>query len=345
MKSLNSARLILTFGTLALGSVLAQDAPPAPPAPPGALPGGASAADAAADAAAFQTPEEQRNYALGFFLANQLKRQGDADKTNLDEVEAGLKSGLSGTTTADFVSGASLATMLKRDELKVDAAQLMAALRDAMAGKKSKLSESGLRNEMQVVQQEAMQRRQEKTKLEAEANLKEANDFLEKNAKAEGVTTTPSGLQYKKLSDGKGEKANPEEMVLVNFVGTLAGGKEFDRTPDGQPRAMPQSQPNGWQEAMQIMDIGSKYTFWLPPALAYGETGRLPAVRPNAVVIYEVELVGTQPAPPPRTLNPGAATPPIAVPGPKRVPISATTPPVSIDIPEKAPADKPKQKK
>lgn len=331
------------MSTLVLGTVAAQDAPPIP----GNVPA-APAAEEAGDDSAFKTPEERRNYALGFFLANQLKRQGESEKTNLDEVEAGLNSVLNGKTSADFVSGASLGSMLQRDELKVDPKLLLAAMREAMTGGKPKLSENGLRNEMQVIQQEAMQRRQEKAKIEGEANLKEATAFLEKNAKADGITTTPSGLQFKMVSPGKGEKAKPDELVMVNFIGTTHNGKEFDRTQPGQPRPMPQTQPKGWQEAMQMMEIGSKYQFWIPPALGYGESGRPPAIRPNVVLIYEVELVGTQPAPALRGLggNPPATgtTPPVAIPGagPKRAPISATTPPVSVDIPEQPTPQKPK---
>ena len=345
MKHPHPVHYALLFSSLAISPLSAQAPPPSPPTNPGAPAGEPTDEDQ------FKTPEERRNYALGSFLANQLRRQPTADKANLDQVEAGFKAGLAGTTSPDFISGASLAAMLKQDDLKVDPEQLMVALREIMAGGKSKLSENGLRNEMQLVQQEVMQRRQEKTKLEGEANLKTSGEFLETNAKAEGVVTTPSGLQYKKISDGKGEKANPEDMVLVNFVASVAGGREFDKSQPGNPRSMPQTQPKGWQEAMQIMDIGSKYQFWIPPTLGFGEMGKPPQIKPNVVLVYEVELVGTAPTPPPpsRPQNPGAATPPVAIPGGvpggpplKRNPISATTPPVSIDIPQKPAAEKPK---
>lgn len=342
--SVSSLHFLCLLG-VALPAARAQDAPPVPrgSAAPAATP-----VEDNADADAFATPEERRNYALGIFLANQLRRQPNADKANLEEVEAGLKAGLAGTLSSDFVNGASLAGMLRQDDLKVDVEQLIAAVRDAMSGGKQKLSENGLRNEMQLVQQEVMQRRQEKTKLDGEANLKASTEFLEANAKAEGVTTTPSGLQYKKISDGQGEKAKPDEMVLVNFSASVANGREFDKSQPGQPRPMPQAQTKGWQEAMQIMDIGSKYQFWIPPALGFGENGKLPQIKPNVVLVYEVELVGTAPAPAPRIQNPTAATQPIAIPGgtpaapgPKRTPISATTPPVSIDIPQKPAGEKP----
>lgn len=293
-----------------------------------------------ADEANFKSPEERRNYALGVYLAGQLKRADDGSgKFDLAEVEAGLKAALAGEKTSDYLSGAQLGNVLRKDEFKVDLAQMMAAAKETMNGDKPRLSQGGIQSEMQRLQQDSMAKRQERMKAEGEANLVEATAFMEKNAKVDGVTTTPSGLQYKEIKKAQGEKPKAEEMVSVNFIGTLANGKEFERSPEGQPRTLPQTITKGWQEAMAMMTVGSKYQFWMSPALAFGEAGRPPQVRPNNVVIYEVELVGTQAAPAPQG-GPGMATPPVAVPGavppaPNRQPISATTPPVSIDIPAK----------
>lgn len=353
MKSSSLPTLILSLSTLAFGAIHAQQAPaPQPNAggPPAAL--GANPEDPA-DAAAFKTPEERRSYALGVFLANQIKRSDDGStKINLDEVEAGVKAGLSGEKSSDFVTGANLANMLVRDGIKVDQAILLSSMRENVGNGKSKLTENGLRNEMQTIQQEAMQRRQEKAKIEGEQNLKDATTFLEKNAKSEGVTTTPTGLQFKVLKKGEGAKPKEGELVSVNFVGMLGNGKEFDRSPAGQPRILPQTLNKGWQEAMQMMEIGSKYQLWVPPALGFGETGRPPLIKPNALLSYEVELVATQAAPVNPQMNQGVSTPPISIPGtprpdPNRKPISATTPPVSIEIPPQkpAPTPAPEQKK
>jgi FKBP-type peptidyl-prolyl cis-trans isomerase len=304
-----------------------------------------SAAPDPADATAFKTAEERRNYALGVFMGNQLKRMDDGStKTNLAEVEAGFKAVMAGDKSSDFVNGAQLANMLKKDDLKVDIAQLMAALKETLNGDKPKLSEGGMRAEMNGVQQEVTSRRQEKARQEGEVNQKEAAAFLEQNSKVEGVTTMPSGLQYKVIKKAEGVKPKADEMVTVNYVATLADGKEFERSPEGTPRTVPQSMTKGWQEAMAMMEIGSTYKFWMPPVLAYGEAGRPPQIRPNSLVIYQVELVGTQAAPA-QAVSPGMATPPISIPGAvpppaNRQPISATTPPVSIDIPAKPAPEK-----
>jgi FKBP-type peptidyl-prolyl cis-trans isomerase len=369
-------QLLLAVTTATLTVSTAQEAKPAPPvtirpsapgvqpapggrptpmARPAGVPGGPGGAGPGlqppapapdpADATAFKTPEERRNYALGVFMGNQLKRMDDgSSKTDLAEVEAGFKSVMAGEKSADFVNGAQLANMLKKDDLKVDIAQLMVALKETLNGDKPKLSEGGMRAEMQLVQQDVTNRRQEKARQEGELNQKEAAAILEKNAKEEGVTTTPTGLQFKVVKKAEGVKPKADEMVTVNYVASLANGKEFERSPEGTPRTVPQSMTKGWQEAMAMMEIGSKYKFWMPPALAYGEAGRPPQVRPNSLVVYEVELVGTQAAPAP-TAALGMATPPISIPGAvpppaNRQPISATTPPVSIDIPAKPAPEK-----
>ncbi len=372
MKPNRFAQLLLAVTAASLSATLAQDPKPAPPitikpsgpagrpvpAAPQAVPGNPGAllgqpptlAADPNDATAFKTPEERRNYALGVFMGNQLKRQDDGTaKVDLAEVEAGFKAVLAGEKSADFVSGAQLANMLKKDELKVDLAQLMVAMKEALNGDKAKLSEGGLRNEMQAIQQEVTAKRQEKVRLEGETNAKEAAAFLESNSKAEGVTTTPTGLQFKVLKKAEGAKPQAGEMVSVNYVATLATGKEFERSPEGAPRTLPQTMTKGWQEAMAMMEVGSKYKFWMAPAIAYGEAGRPPQVRPNSVVIYEVELVGTQ-ADPVQPTNPVMATPPVSIPGAvpppaNRQPISATTPPVSIDIPARPAKDQPKETK
>lgn len=317
--------------------------PPAPATPPVfPTPPAAPQLDPA-DTAAFKTPEERRNYALGAFLAMQLENSGDPNsKPNLEEVEAGLKAGLSGEKSANFISGANIGSNLKRDDIKVDLPQVMAALGEVLKGGTPKLSQQGLQIEMRQIQDQINARRMEKMKAEGATNLKDASAFLEKNGKADGVTTTPSGLQFKVLKSAKGEKPAQAQLVKVNFVSTMLNGKEVDRTPPDKPRVMPQMGTKGWMEAIGMMEIGSKYQFWIPPALGYGENGQMPKVRPNALLIYEVELVGIEAAPvspPPSSLS--GATNPIPVPGaggpPKapRQPISATTPPVGIELPKK----------
>jgi FKBP-type peptidyl-prolyl cis-trans isomerase FklB len=117
--------------------------------------------------------------------------------------------------------------------------------------------------------------------------------FLEENKSKEGVITLPSGLQYKVISEGKGPHPTAEDVVKVEYVGTTIDGKEFDSTTgQGKPAEFSLSGViPGWTEGIQLMSVGSKYTFYIPYELAYGEQGRQGSIPPFATLIFEVTLL------------------------------------------------------
>jgi FKBP-type peptidyl-prolyl cis-trans isomerase FklB len=121
------------------------------------------------------------------------------------------------------------------------------------------------------------------------ANLK----FLEENKAKEGVITLPSGLQYQVIKEGTGPKPTATDVVKVNYVGTLINGDEFDSSiKRGQPAEFGVGQViPGWTEGLQLMPVGSKYTFWIPYNLAYGEEGRPGNIDPFSTLIFEVDLL------------------------------------------------------
>lgn len=126
-------------------------------------------------------------------------------------------------------------------------------------------------------------------------------EFMASNAKKSGVIETPSGLQYEVLVEGEGPKAASTDMAIVNYTGKLLSGKTFDSTKvDGkeQPRPMPiAGMIPGWTEGLQYMNAGSKYRFWMPPSLAYGDAGAGGGIiPPNAVITFDVELIAIAPA-------------------------------------------------
>ncbi|WP_107853249.1 FKBP-type peptidyl-prolyl cis-trans isomerase [Oceanimonas marisflavi] len=136
-----------------------------------------------------------------------------------------------------------------------------------------------------------------KTKEEAAATLKEGEDFLKENAQRDGVQVTESGLQYEVLSEGEGDKPAAEDVVTVHYTGTLIDGTQFDSSVErGEPASFPLNQViPGWTEGVQLMPVGAKYKFYIPSALAYGETGA-GTIPGNAVLIFEVELLDIEKA-------------------------------------------------
>jgi FKBP-type peptidyl-prolyl cis-trans isomerase FklB len=125
------------------------------------------------------------------------------------------------------------------------------------------------------------------------ADLKKENlDFLEKNKTEEGVVVLPSGLQYKVIKEGNGPKPVATDVVKVDYHGTTIDGSVFDSSVErGTPAEFPLNRViAGWTEGIPLMSVGSKYIFYIPYNLAYGESGSGENIRPFATLVFEVEL-------------------------------------------------------
>ena len=127
----------------------------------------------------------------------------------------------------------------------------------------------------------------------AQQNLEAGKMFLEQNARKEGVTQLPSGLQYSVLKPGAGPTPTDADTVVVNFRGTLIDGTEFDSSQRaGKPSSFPVSRLiKGWREALKRMPVGSRWQVAVPAGLAYGKRGLADKVGPNATVLYDIELL------------------------------------------------------
>lgn len=130
-------------------------------------------------------------------------------------------------------------------------------------------------------------------KEKAAANLKAGNEFLEANKQRPGVVALPSGLQYEIITEGTGAKPTAANNVTCHYHGTLIDGTVFDSSVRrGQPATFPLSRViKGWTEGVQLMPAGSKWRFFIPPYLAYGENQQGPQIGPNSTLIFEVELL------------------------------------------------------
>lgn len=192
-------------------------------------------------------------------------------------------------TDRDRVSygiGTNVGGQLKSQPLDLDLEMLIRGLRDAFAGKESPLTPDEFR--------EALTNLQKESQANAE---KAAKDFLTTNAKAEGVKSTKSGLQYQVLKLGEGKRPTAKDSVKAHYKGTFLNGKSFDSSYDrGEPSVFPlDGVIKGWTEGVQLMPIGSKYRFWIPSDLAYGPQGR-PGIPPNSLLVFEIELIDIVPA-------------------------------------------------
>jgi FKBP-type peptidyl-prolyl cis-trans isomerase FklB len=147
-------------------------------------------------------------------------------------------------------------------------------------------------------------KQQQKQMELAAKNKTEGDAFLAANKNQPGVQTLPDGLQYLVITNGTGEIPTAGDTVTVNYRGTLIDGTEFDSSyKRGQPATFPVGGViRGWTEALQKMNAGSKWKLFVPSDLAYGPQGR-PGIAPNAVLIFEVELLAVQHPTPPSAAN------------------------------------------
>jgi FKBP-type peptidyl-prolyl cis-trans isomerase FklB len=130
-------------------------------------------------------------------------------------------------------------------------------------------------------------------KEKAAANLKAGQDFLETNKTRPGVVALPSGLQYEILTEGSGPKPAASSKVTCHYHGTLINGAVFDSSVRrGQPATFPLNAViKGWTEGLQLMPTGSKWRFFIPPHLAYGDRQVSAEIGPNSTLIFDVELL------------------------------------------------------
>ena len=170
------------------------------------------------------------------------------------------------------------------------------AIKDVVAGGQLKLDEA----EAQVIVQEFFQKQEEKQRAAAAEMGKKAKEegekYLAENAKKEGVVTLPSGLQYLVIKEGNGKRPKATDKVKCHYEGMLVDGTLFDSSVQrGEPATFPLNQViAGWTEGLQLMTEGSKYRFFIPYTLGYGERGAGASIPPFAALVFDVELIEVQ---------------------------------------------------
>ncbi|HEX7286463.1 MAG TPA: FKBP-type peptidyl-prolyl cis-trans isomerase [Candidatus Angelobacter sp.] len=191
---------------------------------------------------------------------------------------------------ASYAIGMQVGGSLHQRGIDVDLNVLLQGMKDAMSGK-TLMTDDEARAALMQLQNEL----QAKAMAGAETTKKEGEAYLAANKTKPGVVALPSGLQYKVLKAGTGEKPKATDKVVCNYRGTLINGTEFDASEKhGGPATFPVNGViKGWTEALQLMPVGSKWQLFIPSDLAYGPQGR-PEIPPNSTLVFEVELVSIQ---------------------------------------------------
>ena len=191
------------------------------------------------------------------------------------------------TDSASYALGLSVASFYKQQGFKnLNTALIAQAINDVQAGKPPVFTEEQANETIMFF-----------VNPDLRNTIEAGKRFMVQNKSKAGVKTTASGIQYEVLKDAAGAKPKAFDTVVVNYVGTLLNGTEFDNSiKRGQPVEFKLNQViKGWTEGLQLMSVGSKYKFYIPYNLAYGLNGNGP-IPGGATLVFEVELLNVKPS-------------------------------------------------
>ena len=195
--------------------------------------------------------------------------------------------------SVSYAVGLNMSYQLKNSFEEVKKEILIQAIRNGLDSTNLLLDSKSIQKTVQTYFQKIQQEKKKEELAKYEVYKKEGLVFLEANKTKEGVKTTESGLQYVVLKEGKGRKPKTTDRVKVHYHGTTLDGTVFDSSVDrGTPAEFGVTQViKGWTEGLQLMKVGSKYKFFIPQELAYGENPRPGIIKPFMALIFEVELL------------------------------------------------------
>ncbi len=214
--------------------------------------------------------------------------QGDAPATKAKQVELDSEK-----ARFSYAMGMDVGTSFSQMGADIDADAFVEAFRTAVAKGEMRMQAEEAARVKQAFFQKRRQEQQARMEATGAANKTAGEAFLAANKQKKGIITTPSGLQYEVLTPAEGDKPTATDTVKVHYRGTLIDGTEFDSSyKRGEPATFPLNRViRGWTEGVQLMSVGSKYRFFVPPELGYGARGAGPKIGPNATLIFEVELL------------------------------------------------------
>lgn len=183
-------------------------------------------------------------------------------------------------------------SQLKGMDFQFDIDRVLTGLRDAVNGAGPAVPEEEMQAALQQMEEGLRRKQMEQFREVARQNKEEGEQFLAENANKRGIEVMPSGLQYRVIEEGDGDRPTLEDTVVVHYRGSLPDGLEFDSSfARGTPATFQvKSVIKGWQEALTMMREGAKWQIFVPPELAYGESGKRP-IGPNQTLVFDLQLV------------------------------------------------------
>jgi FKBP-type peptidyl-prolyl cis-trans isomerase len=192
---------------------------------------------------------------------------------------------------ASYGIGRNVGTQIAQARERLDRPAFMRGIEDGLRGNAPVVPDSEMEAILNQFASEMEAAAESERTRDAEQNALAGAAFLQQNGLKDGVTTTPSGLQYEVLRAGSGRRPGPESLVRLHYRGTLINGTEFDSSYGGEPALFsPAGLIDGFSEALLLMPVGSHYRVVIPSDLAYGEMGGGP-IGPNETLIFEIELL------------------------------------------------------
>ncbi len=182
---------------------------------------------------------------------------------------------------------------LRSYDIDVDLEAVFQAVRDAYNEQEPTVDMQIMRERMTELQEKLRQERMEAFEALAEENQAKAEEFLAENRDKNGITALPSGVQYRVIEEGTGERPSLEDTVTVHYRGSKINGREFDSSfRRGVPAVFQvNSVIEGWQEVLPLMREGAEWQVFLPPELAFGVRGDPPIIGPNEALKFDIKLV------------------------------------------------------
>ncbi|HKU79385.1 MAG TPA: FKBP-type peptidyl-prolyl cis-trans isomerase [Rhodanobacteraceae bacterium] len=187
---------------------------------------------------------------------------------------------------------------LGRRGLDVDITTVLRGVQDGFSRKQPQYSPQVMQQVILTMQRKMVAEARAAYEKLATANLKKARAFFADNGKKQGVVTLPSGVQYKVLDGGKGDKSpSLDSEVTLQYRGEFLDGTVFDNTEDrGKPVVFPVNQMiPGWREIITRMHVGDHWQVFIPPDQAYGIRGSPPRIGPNEALVFDIHLLGATP--------------------------------------------------